>query len=347
MAELSKSTNAAWLAMNVEEALEPDLPICDPHQHFWDFRTDTVHPHYMLDEFVADISGGHNIISTVFLDCHAMYRTDGPEELRVVGETEFVNGIAAMSASGQYGPTRAAAGIVSYADLSIGDRAGAVLEAHISAGGGRFKGIRQAGAWDADDRVRSYHTIPPAGMLGSDKFRQGFAHMGRLGLSYDCWVYHPQLAEVVDLARAFPDTTIILDHMGGPIGVGPYAGKRAEVMEQWRQGIAEVAKSCPNIVVKLGGINMKFNGFDWHERDTPPTSAELAEANRPYFEHCLEHFGVDRCVFESNFPIEKISCDYTTVWNLNKRIAEGFSADEKAKLFHDNAARVYRLGSTP
>jgi L-fuconolactonase len=341
------STNADWLALNVEEALEPDLPICDPHQHFWDFRTDTVHPHYMLDEFLADIAGGHNIRATVFLDCHAMYKTEGPSEMRVVGETEFVNGIAAMSASGQYGPTRVAAGIVSYADLSIGDRAGAVLEAHMAAGGRRFKGIRQAGAWDADDRVRSYHTIPEPGLLGSDSFRTGFAHMGRLGLSYDCWVYHPQLPEVADLAQAFPDISIILDHMGGPLGFGPYTGKRAEVFEQWRRDISTVAATCPNIVVKLGGINMTCNGFDWHERKAPPTSEELADANRPYYEHCLEAFGMDRCLFESNFPIEKISCSYTTVWNLNKRIAHGFSADEKAKLFHDNAARVYRIDQSP
>ena len=339
------ATNDAWLSLNTETALEPDLPICDPHHHFWDFRTDQVDPHYMLDEFLADASGGHKIVSTVFLDCHAMYRADGPSEMQVVGETEFVNGIAAMSASGQYGPTRVASGIVSYADLSIGDRAGAVLEAHIQAGGGRFRGIRQAGAWDADDSVRSYHTIPEPGLLGSPSFRQGFAHMGRLGLSYDCWVYHPQLGDVIGLAQAFPDTTIVLDHMGGPVGVGPYAGKRDEILDQWRADIATIAATCPNISVKLGGINMKVNGYGWHERDTPPTSEELAAANRPYFEHCLEHFGIDRCMFESNFPVEKVSCSYTVVWNLNKRIAAGCSADEKAKLFHDNAARIYRLDS--
>lgn len=335
-------TNDEWLARTPEEALEPDLAICDPHQHFWEFRTDQVEPRYLLDEFLADIGGGHNIVSTVFLECHAMYRAHGAPEMRVVGETEFVAGIAAMSASGGYGPTRIAAGIVGYAELTLGDAVAPVLEAHIAAGGGRFRGIRQGTCLDTSLDVRSYHTDPPPGMLGDAVFRRGFAHLARLGLSFDCWLYHPQIAELIDLARAFPEATIVLDHCGGPLGVGAHAGRQGEVLEAWRRDIAELA-TCPNVVAKVGGTNMRINGFAWHERPAAPSSAELAEAGRPYYEHCLEHFGVDRCMFESNFPVEKISCAYTVVWNLAKRLAAGFSADEKAKLFHDNAARVYRL----
>ena len=336
------SENEDWLNLNPEKALEPDLPICDPHHHLWDFRTDYVDYRYLLDDLLADISGGHNIVSTVFIECRAMYRADESDPLRMVGETEFVNGIAAMSASGQYGPIRVAAGIVGRADLALGDAVSDILEAHIVAGCGRFRGIRHAVSWDKHDDIRNAHTEPPQGLLGDPKFRQGFARLARLNLSFEGWLYHTQILELADLARAFPDTTIILNHFGGPLGIGPYAGKRDQMLVQWRRDIAELAR-CENVVAKLGGINMKVNGFGWHDLDAPPTSAVLVEATRPYYDHCIEHFGADRCLFESNFPVDKVSCSYTVLWNAFKRIAEGFSADEKAKLFHDTAARVYRL----
>jgi L-fuconolactonase len=337
-----QATNADWLALTVEEPLEPDLPICDPHHHLWDRRPARVAPRYLLDEILADVQGGHNVVSTVFIECASMFKADGPEAMRPVGETEFVNGIAAMTASGLYGPVRIAAGIVGTADLQLGDGAAAVLDAHLVAGGGRFRGIRLGATWDASDEVPNHRTNPPEGLLLRPDFRAGFAHLAPRQLTFEAWCYHHQIPEVTDLARAFPDTTIILDHFGGPIGIGPYAGKSDEVYAQWRRHLAELA-TCHNVVAKLGGINMEVNGFGWHTQPRPPTSQELVDATRRYYEYTIEKFGAERCMFESNFPVDKASCSYTVLWNAFKRLTAGYSADEKAKLFHNTAARVYRL----
>ena len=335
--------NDDWLSLTQEETLEPDLPICDPHHHLWDAQWHHVAPRYLLDEFLEDIGSGHNVVSTVFVECFVMYRAHGPEAFRPVGETEFVNGIAAMSASGLYGSARVAAGIVGHADLTAGDSVAAVLDAHIAAGGGRFRGIRHFAVWDPNDEVKKIVKRKiPKGLLMDARFRQGFAALSPRNLSFEGWLYHTQIAELTDLARTFPDTSIVLNHFGSPLGIGPYAGRRSEILAQWRLDIAELA-TCPNVVAKLGGINLPINGFGWHERERPPTSQELVEATAPYYEHCLERFGADRCMFESNFPVEKISCSYNVLWNSFKRIAAGCSADEKAKLFHDTASRVYRL----
>ncbi len=339
-----------WLALTREEALEPELPICDPHHHLWDFdhepptpsRPARVPNRYLLDELLADLASGHNIVSTVFIECGSMYRGSGPEAMRPVGETEFVNGIAAMSASGLYGRCRIAAGIVGLADLTLGASVAEVLEAHIAAGAGRFRGIRHAAAWDASPEIRNSHTSPNQGLYADAGFRAGFARLTPLDLSFEGWCYHPQIPELTDLARAFPGTSIILDHFGGPLGVGPYAGKREEYLPRWKRDIAELA-GCPNVVAKLGGINMKANGFGWHKRARPPGSAELAATTRVFYDHCIEHFGVQRCLFESNFPVDKTTCGHGVLWNAFKRIAAGCSAGEKAWLFHDSAARVYRL----
>lgn len=337
-----RKKNADWLALTVEEPIEPDLPICDPHHHLWDGEAARVVPRYLLDEILEDTRAGHNIVSTVFIECGAMFKPDGPEALRPVGETEFVNGIAAMSASGLYGPTRIAAGIVGTAQLRLGDAAAPVLDAQIAAGGGRFRGIRLGAAWDADPAVPNHRTRPPQGMLGQDDFRAGFALLAPRRLTFEAWCYHRQIPDVTALARAFPDTTIILDHFGGPPGVGSYAGRAGEVYAEWRGFITELA-TCPNVVAKLGGINMEVNGFAWHERPRPPSSQELIDATRPYYEYTIEKFGVDRCMFESNFPVDAVSCSYTVLWNSFKRLTAKYSAAEKAKLFHDTAARVYRL----
>jgi predicted TIM-barrel fold metal-dependent hydrolase len=184
--------------------------------------------------------------------------------------------------------------------------------------------------------------MPPPHLYLDAKFRTGFAHLARHQMSFEGWCYHPQIPELTQLARAFPDTTIILDHFGGPLGVGPYAGKRADILPQWKTDITDLA-ACDNVVAKLGGINMDVNGFGWHERERPPTSQELMDATRPYYEHTIEQFGVDRCMFESNFPVDKVTCSYNVLWNSFKRLTATYSADEKAKLYHDTAARVYRL----
>ena len=334
--------NDDWLALTAEDALEPGLPICDPHHHLWEFRTDQPESRYLLEDVLADTNSGHNIVSTVFIECGAKYKTDGPEALRPVGETEFVDAIAAASASGDYGPTRIAAGIVGHANLLLGDDVVPVLEAQIEAGRGRFRGIRHSVPWDASDDVPVVRGKRPPHMLIDDDYRAGFAHLARFGLSYEGWLYHPQLPELTDLARAEPDTTIIVNHFGGPLGVGPYAGKGEEVFAQWCTDLAELA-TCPNVVAKLGGLNMLINGFAWHDKAKPPTSEELVAATRPYYEYTIEQFGVDRCMFESNFPVDKLSCSYGVLWNSFKRLAAGYSDDEKAKLFHDTAARIYRL----
>ena len=339
----AQSKNQSWLAQVQETALEPDLPICDPHHHLWDARPEAVQPRYLLDEMLEDMSGGHNIVSTVFIECGAMFKADGPENFRCVGETEFVNGIAAMSASGTYGKTRVAATIIGTCDLRIGDAAGDVLDAQIAAGGGRFHGIRRGAFWHASPEIRNHRTNPPEGLLLRDDFRAGFKHLGPRNLSFEVWCSHPQIPDAVSLARAFPDTTIILDHFGGPCGIGPYAGKADEVFADWKTKIDELAK-CPNVYAKLGGLNMDVNGYHWEARPKPPTSAELAQATRRYFDYTIEKFGPSRCMFESNFPVDKLSCSYTVLWNSFKILANGFSADEKAALFRGTAERVYRIG---
>ncbi len=328
----------AWLAQVEEEALEPQLRICDPHHHFWDREGDR----YLLDELLQDTGtrdgrSAHNIVSTVFVQCRSMYRRDAPEHLQPIGETEFVQGIAAQSASAQYGPTAVAAGIVSFADLTLGAAVDEVLEAHVAASPNRFRGIRHSTV--SDPHLEGRRSVQAA-LMGDAKFREGFARLARYDLTFDAWHYHHQLPELAELAHAIPDVTIVLCHVGGPLGIGPY--RRDEVFEGWKQDISAVAE-CPNVVVKLGGLSMTICGFEWHTRDLPPTSNELAEATEPYFMHCIERFGPERCMFESNFPVDKASCSYVVLWNSFKRIASGFSADEKAALFHDTASRVYRI----
>lgn len=332
-------TNEDWLGLVREEIIEPDLPIIDPHHHLWDFPESR----YMLDELNADTQNtGHNIVATVFVECTAMYRAEGPEHLKPVGETEFVNGIAAQSASGLYGKMRACAGIVSFADLMLGAAVDEVLEAHIAAAPRRFRGIRHASAFDDSPEVRPTHTHPPKGMFALPKFREGFARLAKYKLSFDAWLYHHQIPELTVLARAFPETPIVLDHFGGPLGIGKHAGRREEIFAQWMKDIVELSE-CPNVVAKIGGVNMAVNGFDWHKRAKPPTSDELVAATGDYYLHTIDAFGPDRCMFESNFPVDKLSCSAPVLWNAFKKIASGFDAGEKAALFHDTTKRVYRL----
>ena len=330
----------AWLAEVKEDILEPELAIVDPHHHLWDFPSHR----YLLPDLLADTGSGHNIESTVFIECTAAWRAEGPDELRPLGETEFVNGIAAMSASGAYGPTRVAAGIVGLVDLTLGARAEEVLAKHMAAAGSRFKGIRHAAAWeDKTPEIHNSHTNPPPHLYRDHtKFREGFAALGRLGLSFDAWLYHPQISDLTHLARAFPQQPIVLNHLGGPLGLGWYADKRQEILAAWRSDIQALA-GCDNVMLKLGGLGMRINGFRFHHRQVPPSSQDLADAWRPYVETGIEAFGPARCMFESNFPVDKISGSYAIYWNAFKRLAAGASAEEKAALFRDTAKRFYRL----
>jgi len=330
-----------WLASRREEALEPDLLIVDPHHHLIDRPESGT---YLLPDLLADITGGgHNVAATVYLEWLSMYRADGPVEMRPIGEIEFANGVAAMSASGGYGKPRVCAGIVGHADLMLGAPVKKVLEAMIVSGGGRFRGIRYIASMDRDQAAWGATAVRPMGLLLDKRVREGFAQLAPLGLSFDAWIYHPQLGDLVDLARAFPQTPICLNHVGGAIGLGRYKGKRDEVFADWSKCIRELA-ACPNVHVKLGGLGMKMFGFDVHEGKLPPSSEQLATLWRPYIETCITAFGPNRAMFESNFPVDKGSYSYGVYWNACKRLALGASASEKADLFHGTASRFYRLG---
>jgi L-fuconolactonase len=299
-----------WLDRRKEPILEPDLPIVDPHHHLWDrpgWR-------YLLDELLADTESGHNILATVFVQARSMTRAAGPVEMRPVGETEFVNGVAAMSASGIYGKTRHCAGIVGHADLTLGSRVEPVLAAHIRAGSDRFRGIRHTSAWDTDASIRNPAYNPPAGLLGDKSFREGFAVLGRLGLSFDAWLYHPQIDELRDLARAFPQTKIVLNHVGGPIGIGAYAGKHKQVLPVWATSIKALA-ACPNVCVKLGGLGMRLGGFGFHEQPEPPSSGTLANTgvltSRPASMRSPPRDACSRATFPSTRAPTAIPCSGT------------------------------------
>lgn len=326
----------AWLDRTREAALEPDLPICDPHHHFWK------HPdsRYLLDEYLRDIGSGHRIVATVHVECVQHYRSAGPVELRPVGETEFVHRVTALH-HGEAGGARIAAGIVGFADLTLGQKVMPVLRAHLAASD-RFRGIRYASAWDASPEIRVAHTHPPPGLLRDPAFRAGFACLAQLGLTFDAWLYHAQFDELAELAREFPEVTIVLDHMGGPLGIGPYAGRRGELFDGWRNALAGLSR-CSNILVKLGGRTLTLAGFGWHRRDAPPGSEELASAAAPYYAACIDLFGPGRCMFESDFPVDRASCSYAVLWNSYKRLSRRYSDAERAALFHDTAARAYRL----
>ena len=332
-----------WLELTQEETLEPDLPICDPHHHFWDLRPERIpYQRYLLHELAADINAGHNVRSTVFIEARAMYRAEGPEEVRSVGEVEFVQGMAAASATGLYGPGRAAASIIGHANLNLGAAVEPVLEALQAASPNRFRGIRHSVTWDPHPEIdnTAAHNMP--GQLASDNYRAGARVLARMGLSLEGWLYFPQLPELADFARAVPDLTIILNHIGGLLRVGPYSGREEEVMGIWKSGIAAVA-ACPNVVVKLGGVGMPRTGFDWHTRARPIGSEELAEAMAPLMNYCIEQFGPSRCMFESNFPVDKVSYSHHVLFNAFKRLSSSYSTAERADMFHDTATRAYRI----
>lgn len=333
----ARSDRSEWLALVTEPVLEPDLPICDAHHHLWLDNGHSGFP-YPVPSFHADTGSGHNVIHSVFLECNAEYYTDGPEQLRPVGETAFVVRCAAEAR--QAGGTEIAA-IMGHADVMLGDAVEEVLAAHEAAGAGLFRGIRYIVAWDAD---RKLQMGIPQGALADERLRAGVRTVGRLGHTFDTMIYHPQLPELTAMARACPETTIVADHLCPPLGVGPYLDRRDEVLPQWRRDMTELA-SCPNVRLKLGGIGMPMYGLRWDKGELPPTSEQLAAPWRDEFLHLIDAFGPDRCLFESNFPMDKRGCSYLVLWNTFKRIAAGFSAAEKRDLFHDTAARTYRIAT--
>lgn len=340
-----------------EAIIDPDLPIIDPHHHLWDLRPligafpEPRHDflealvdaaYYTFDELHADTHSGHNIVGTVFMECGAFYDPSRGEEMKSVGEVEFVNGVAAQGASGLYGNFRPCAAIIGHADLTLGDRAGAVLEALQAAAPTRFRGIRHAAAWDADPATLGPPFGQAEGLYLDSAFRQGFAHLGRLGMTFDAWLLEPQLGDVIDLARAFPDQPICLDHCGTPLNIASYRGTLGDTFGRWAASIRELAQ-CENVTVKLGGLAMAFCGMPDEGPAAGKGSAELAAMWKPYVETCIDAFGPDRAMFESNYPVDRWGASYPVLWNAFKRLAQGASADEKAALFAGTAARFYRI----
>ena len=338
MADRSPAAHEAWLVQRAEAALDPERRIIDPHHHLWH------HPEtpYLLANLRADTGSGHNIVATVFVECTSEYRKDGPAHLREAGETEFVAGIA--KASEADGGTRIAA-IVGSADLQrdpgLVDE---LLDAHIAAGGGRFRGVRHAAAWDASPDIRVSHHNPPPALYRDPAFRAGFARLAARNMTFDAWLYHPQIPDLTDLARAFPGATIIVDHFGGPLGIGPYAGRRDDVFAAWKRDFGELAR-CRNVVAKLGGLAMPINGFGWHKAARPPSSDEVVAVQGDWYRFAIDAFGPDRCMFESNFPVDRASLPYGTLWNAFKKLVAGYSDSEKDALFRGTAARVYGIAA--
>ena len=323
-----------WGKLN-EPILDAALPIVDPHHHLWLRHGYT----YLMPELAEDLASGHNMVATVFAECHSMYRQDGPEAERALGESEFVAGQAAMSASGDFGSTRACAAMFGNVDMTLGAAIEPLLDRHLAISGGRFKGVRYSTGWDADERI---HNVAPAPrMLLDPKVREAAAVLARRGLSLDVWLYHPQLDEVAELADALPDLTIILNHVGSPILGGPYRGKADEVFADWAPRIARIAER-QNVTVKLGALPIRMPGFQG-DRSLPPGSEEVAAAWRPWIEACIDAFGPARSMFESNFPVQKRWCSYQVCWNAFKRLATSASAEEKRDLFAGAAARAYRM----
>jgi predicted TIM-barrel fold metal-dependent hydrolase len=295
-----------------------------------------------LDDFGQDLFSGHNILATVFVQCGYGYRTVGPEVLKPVGEVETMDRYAREFATLYGSRCRPCVAIVGFADLSLGDAVQETLEAQIQAAPSRFRGIRQIVNWDPSPEVRYPGYLIPEALLLDPKFQEGFACLAKFNLSFDAWLFHPQLPELIALAKRFPETTIIVDHFGGPTGVGPYSGRRQEITTQWKKDVAALANH-PNVLMKLGGINMEHAGFHWHERERPPTSDEIVSATGDYFLHAIDCFGPNRCLFESNFPVDKVSCSYRILWNAFKKLSMRYTPSERSALFYETARRAYRI----
>ncbi len=322
-----------WLDSVVEDVVDPEAPIIDPHHHLWPEGEGIP---YGLADLLADLASGHRVVDTVFVECGAGYERSPGDATAPVGETEFV------TAEAERAPRQVMGGIVAHADLTDAEHLDAVLDAHEAAAHGRLRGIRHAGSHALHPEVLMIPGRAPVGLYADPAFRAGVARLGERGLTYDTWHYHYQNQDFADLARAVPGTTVVLDHFGTPLGVGPYASQREQIFGQWTADIAAIA-TCDNVVAKIGGLAMPDNGFGWHTAERPATSDEFVAAQRRYYMHTIEQFGPSRCMFESNFPVDRFSLSYRVVWNAFKKMIADFSPEERDAMLRGTAARVYRL----
>ena len=331
-----------WLEITKEEIIEPGLPICDPHHHYWDLRVErTPYGRYLLHELLNDIND-HNVTSTVFIEARAMYSADLEKDYRPVGEVEFVEGLSAASASGIYGKSRASASIIGHANLNLGNKVEPILESLLEASPKRFKGIRHIVAWDDDKKVDSIPVYNLEEQMSTKNFIDGAKVLSKMGLSFDSWMYFHQLPQLLNLAKEVPDLPIVVDHIGGILLIGEYANKKEEILKIWEKNISDLSE-CPNVEIKLGGLGMPITGHDWHLRNTPVGSEELANQMKYYLDYCIEKFGPQRGMFESNFPVDKVSFSYNVLYNAFKRYSKNYSKSERAAMFHDNAIRFYKV----
>ena len=333
-----------WIDKIQEEIIEPGLPIIDPHHHLWhgpvQEQGDNNPYRYLLEDLWNDTGSGHDIKKTVFIDCGQEYYEEGPQEFKPVGETEFVVEIAKQA---QLDPLKSQiSGIIGHVDMMLGDSAREVLEAHNEKGEGLFRGIRHSGGWDANEAVKNAHSEPTEQIYLEDKFQRGLQQLINLNMVFDTWHYHNQISDLTVLAKALPNLRIVHDHFGGPLGIGPYEGKKDLVFGKWKDDISALSE-CPNVYSKLGGLAMPINGWNLHKRDLPATSDELVNLHKAYYSHTIESFGVERCMFESNFPVDKQSISYHVLWNAFKKMSLGFTEEEKHYLFYETAREFYSL----
>ena len=331
-----------WLELTKEETIEPEIPICDPHHHFWDYRNERLpYQRYLLHELMNDINT-HNVQSTVFIEARAMYNDNAPKDFKPVGEVEFVQGLSAASASGVYGKSRAASSIIGHANLNLGSKVEPVLEALISASPNRFKGIRHIVAWDKNKEVATTPVYKLEEQMSTNNFIEGAKVLNKMGLTFDSWMYFHQLPQLLNLAKQIPTLPIIVDHIGGLLQVGPYSQRKEEVIETWKKNISDLSE-CPNVSIKLGGLGMPITGHDWHLREKPVGSKELSGQMKPYLDYCIEKFGPNRGMFESNFPVDKVSFSYRVLYNAFKRYSKNFSKSERSAMFHETAVKIYDI----
>tara|TARA_B110000495_G_C23012877_1_gene599348 strand:+ start:144 stop:1169 length:1026 start_codon:yes stop_codon:yes gene_type:complete len=331
-----------WLEITKEEIIEPELPICDPHHHYWDLRVErTPYGRYLLHELLDDIND-HNITSTVFIEARAMYSADLEKSYKPVGEVEFVEGLSAASASGIYGKSRASASIIGHANLNLGNKVEPILESLLEASPKRFKGIRHIVALDDDKEVDSIPVYNLQEQMNTKNFIDGAKVLSKMGLSFDSYMYFHQLPQLLNLAKEVPDLPIVIDHIGGVLLVGEYANKKDEVLKVWEKNISDLSE-CPNVEIKLGGLGMPITGHDWHLRNKPVGSEELSNQMKYFLDYCIEKFGPQRGMFESNFPVDKVSFSYNVLYNAFKKYSKGYSESERAAMFHDNAIRFYKV----